>query len=319
MKALFSLLSPAGARARLTVLIFHRVLPVPDLLFPDEVDAARFDRLLCWVKSWFNVLPLDTAIGQLHEGSLPARAAALSFDDGYADNHDVALPLLQKHGLPCSFFVATGFLDGGRMWNDTLIEAVRHSRLPALDLRGLRDAKGVDLGMLELGEVAQRRERLGALIQRVKYLAPEPRRVCVDAVAHRAEVQPGTDLMMTGAQVQALHAAGMQIGAHTVSHPILATLSSNEAADEMSRSRTHLEQLLSARVGLFAYPNGKPGTDYLPAVHPRLARELGFDAAVATTWGAARRGDDIFQVKRFTPWDRSRGMFGLRLARNFAQ
>ena len=67
MKPLFGLLSPAGARARLTVLIFHRVLREPDPLFPDEVDAARFDELLGWVKSWFNVLPLDTAIQQLVE------------------------------------------------------------------------------------------------------------------------------------------------------------------------------------------------------------------------------------------------------------
>ena len=103
MRPLFSLMSPAGARARLNVLIFHRVLPQPDPLFPGEVDAAAFDTMLGWVKSWFNVLPLDEAIARLADGSLPARAAALSFDDGYADNHDVALPLLRRHGLPCSF------------------------------------------------------------------------------------------------------------------------------------------------------------------------------------------------------------------------
>ncbi|WP_163360867.1 polysaccharide deacetylase family protein, partial [Escherichia coli] len=91
------------------------------------------DAILGWLRSWFNVLPLDEAAQRLKDGSLPARAAALSFDDGYADNHDIALPLLQKHGLPCSFFIATGFLDGGRMWNDTLIESIRLSTKPLLD------------------------------------------------------------------------------------------------------------------------------------------------------------------------------------------
>ncbi|WP_422013838.1 polysaccharide deacetylase family protein [Roseateles sp.] len=316
MKPLFSLLSPAGARARLTVLIFHRVLREPDPLFPDEVDAARFDELLGWAKSWFNVLPLDTAIRQLHEGNLPARAAALSFDDGYADNHDVALPLLQKHGLPCSFFVATGFLDGGRMWNDTLIEAVRLSTLPTLDLRGLSDGEGEDLGLHTLGDTGNRRAALSRLIERVKYLPPEPRLACVDAIAARAEVNPPGDLMMTSEQVKALHRAGMQVGAHTVSHPILATLDANRAADEIARSRDMLQSLLGATVGLFAYPNGKPGTDYLPDVHPALVRELGFDAAVSTRWAAARRADDVFQIPRFTPWDRAGLKFGLRLVRN---
>lgn len=315
MKPLFSLLSPAGARARLTVLIFHRVLGETDPLFPDEVDAARFDELLGWVKSWFNVLPLDTAVQQLHEGRLPARAAALSFDDGYADNHDVALPLLRRHGLPCSFFVATGFLNGGRMWNDTLIEAVRRSTLPVLDLRGLQDAKGDDLGQHVLGGTSARRELLGRLIVRAKYLPPEPRLACVDAIAARAEVRPPDDLMMTSEQVRALRHAGMQIGAHTVSHPILATLDAAQATDEIARGRDTLQQMLGERVGLFAYPNGKPGIDYLPDVHPGIVRELGFDAAVSTRWAAAGRGDDVFQIPRFTPWDRNRFKFGLRLAR----
>ncbi|KQW43214.1 MULTISPECIES: polysaccharide deacetylase family protein [unclassified Roseateles] len=318
MKPLFSLLSPAGARARLTVLIFHRVLRVPDPLFPDEVDAARFDELLGWAKSWFNVLPLDRAIRQLHEGALPARAAALSFDDGYADNHDVALPLLRKHGLPCSFFVATGFLDGGRMWNDTLIESVRRSSKSVLDLRGLKDGHGEDLGQHALGDDAHRRTALGHLIQRVKYLAPEPRVACVDAIAQRAEASPPDDLMMNSEQVRNLRRAGMQIGAHTVSHPILAKLPVNQAADEIARSRDALQALLGEHVGLFAYPNGKPGTDYLPDVHPGIVRELGFDAAVSTRWAAARRGEDVFQIPRFTPWDRGRLKFGLRLARNFS-
>ncbi|WP_343623479.1 polysaccharide deacetylase family protein [Roseateles puraquae] len=318
MKPLLSLLSPAGAGARLNVLIFHRVLAQPDPLFPDEVDAARFDEILGWVKSWFNVLPLDEAARRLADGSLPARAAVLTFDDGYADNHDIALPLLRRHGLPCSFFVATGFLDGGRMWNDTLIESIRRSALPTLDLRGLQDGRGDDLGQHVLGDTAHRRAAIAALIGRVKYLPPEPRLACVNAIATRAEVAPPDDLMMTGAQVRALRAAGMQIGAHTVSHPILATLQPQQAADEIARSRDVLQALLGEKVGLFAYPNGKPGSDYLPDVHPGIVRELGFDAAVSTRWAAARRGDDIFQIPRFTPWDRSRLKFGLRLLRNLA-
>lgn len=317
MKPLFQALSPAGPRAPLSVLIFHRVLSEPDPLFPSEVCARRFDALLGWVKQWFHVLPLDEAAARLADGTLPARAACLTFDDGYADNHDVALPLLKKHGLPCSFFIATGFLNGGRMWNDTLIEAVRDCRLATLDLRGLLDAKGDDLGMYPLQPaVADRRELLHRLIPRIKYLAPEPRVACVDAVAARAEVRPPDDLMMSCAQVRALRAAGMQIGAHTVSHPILATLPEADAADEIARSRDALQTLLGERVGLFAYPNGKPGTDYQRDVHPRLVRELGFDAAVSTEWGASRHGDDLFQIKRFTPWDGDRWRFGLRLARN---
>jgi hypothetical protein len=72
---------------------------------------------------------------------------------------------------------------------------------------------------------------------------------------------------------------------------------------------------LGERVGLFAYPNGKPGEDYSPAT-VEVVRSLGFDAAVSTQWGASRLGDDLLQIKRFTPWDKTRGRFGVRLLRN---
>jgi peptidoglycan/xylan/chitin deacetylase (PgdA/CDA1 family) len=124
MRSAFSLASPSGQNGRLSIFIFHRVLPKPGL-FPDEPDAKRFDELMGWIKSWFNVLPLDDAIVQLREQSLPARAAAIAFDDGYADNFTLALPILLKHKMSATLFIATGLLDGGRMWNDTInVDAV---------------------------------------------------------------------------------------------------------------------------------------------------------------------------------------------------
>jgi len=137
IKALLASLSHQGSDARLSILIFHRVLPQPDPLFPGEITAPGFEQICQWLAGWFRVLPLDEAARLLRQGRLPSRALAITFDDGYADNCTVAAPLLQRHSLPCSFFVATGFLDGGRMWNDTLIETVRRAPGPVLDLRDL--------------------------------------------------------------------------------------------------------------------------------------------------------------------------------------
>ena len=130
-------LSPAGQYARLSILIFHRVLSMPDPLFPDEMHAQRFNEVCGWLKSWFNVLPLDKAVGHLKAGTLPCRAACITFDDGYSDNYHIAMPILQQHGLPCTFFIATGFMDGGCMWNDTIIEAVRRRLLRRYPISGI--------------------------------------------------------------------------------------------------------------------------------------------------------------------------------------
>lgn len=314
-RALLSLLSPAGARGRLTTLIFHRVLPVPDPLFPEEMHARRFDEICRWLASTFHVLPLDEAARRLQTGSLPARALSITFDDGYRDNHDVAMPILQRHGLSATFFIATGFLDGGRMWNDTIIESVRGTSADRLDLSDL----GVEgLAVYGLPGPAERRAAAEDIIGRVKYLPVDERLDVVGRIAAAAEVVLPDDLMMSSGQVRAMHLGGMQIGAHTVTHPILATLPLEGQAQEMAASRAKLQQAIGAPVTMLAYPNGKPGRDYAES-SVSIARELGFETAVSTAAGVADARSDPFQLPRFTPWDRTRVRFNLRIAAALAR
>lgn len=308
-------LSPSGPRARLNTLIFHRVLAERDELSPSEVTAKEFDAVCGWLKHWFNVLPLDEAVPRLARGALPSRAACITFDDGYADNFEVALPILKKHGLPATFFIATGFLEGGRMWNDTLIEAVRLTSQIELDLS---DARIEGLGRVPVVSTQQRRSAINLLLGAIKHLPQQARLRAVNAVVKSACLRDDalpSSLMMRPFQVRALRQSGMQIGAHTVNHPILAILEDEEARAEIQNSRDHLQEVLDAPVPLFAYPNGRPGEDYTRR-DVELVRDLGFRAAVSTAWGTSSQQTDCFQIPRFTPWDRTRLKFGLRLARN---
>lgn len=312
MRWLFHALSPSAGRARLSILIFHRVLPAPDDLAPGEMHAAQFRRVCGWLREWFNVLPLADAIARLGDRSLPARPLAITFDDGYADNLDIATPILRDHGLHATFFVATGFLDGGRMWNDTLVEAVRRTSRSALDL----EAAGLEgVGRLPVETVVQRRAAIDRLIRACRYLPGTRRDEAVKAVAVAAGASLPNDLMMTSEQVKSMSAQGMAVGGHTVSHPILARLPEAEARREIVSGKLILENLVQAPVRLFAYPNGRPRDDFA-IEHAKLVREAGFDAAVTTAWGVSGAGTDRFQLPRFTPWDASRAAFGLRLARN---
>jgi peptidoglycan/xylan/chitin deacetylase (PgdA/CDA1 family) len=309
LRWLFRVLSPAGKNGRLAVLIFHRVLAEPDPLFPGEPDAAHFEIQMRWLRDWFNVLPLEEAVGRLRQGSLPARAAAVTFDDGYADNYTLALPILERLGIPATFFIATGFLNGGRMFNDVVIEAVRQAKGAELDL------SKIGLGWHSITTVEARRSAIASIITDLKYLQPRCRSELAHALAQSTGLSQCPDLMLNTEQVRRLAAAGMTLGAHTVNHPILARVSDKEALEEMRASKEQLESLIRQPVTLFAYPNGKQGTDYT-AVHVELAREAGFTAACAGTWGAADKSSDLFQIPRFTPWDRSALRYGLRLARN---
>ena len=311
-KPLISVLSPAGADARLSVLIFHRVTAEADLLFPDDVDVRRFDRICTWLKRWFHVLPLDEAVQRLKSKTLPARAAVITFDDGYRDNYEVALPILQRHDLCATFFIATGFLDGGCMWNDIVIESVRHTNESVIDLRPL----GVPgLAQLDVGDMRQKRAAIDLVLRSLKYLPLDQRLDTALRMTALLGIRVPKHNMMTSDQVRALRAAGMQIGAHTVLHPILAGLSDDAARAEMLQSKQRLEHILGEQVTLFAYPNGRPEQDFTER-SVAIARDIGFTAAVSTAKGVAHAGTDPLRIPRFTPWDRSRLRFGARLATN---
>lgn len=300
--------------ATLSILIYHRVLARPDPLFPGEVDAALFQRQLRLLQRFYTPLPLSDAVRRLQDGSLPTRAACITFDDGYADNAQVALPLLQHHGLHATFFIATGYLDGGQMWNDTVVEAVRQAAGPMLDLR----VHG--LGTFPVASLAQRQAAIATLLGQLKYQPFAQRQQLAMQIRRQAGATAGPAAMLSTAQLRQLHAAGMELGAHTASHPILSTLAERAAQRDIAHGKQQLEALIQAPVSLFAYPNGKAGRDY-GAPHVAMVKDLGFKAAVATDWGVARPGAglDLLQLPRFTPWDRGRLAFLWRMRQNRRQ
>jgi peptidoglycan/xylan/chitin deacetylase (PgdA/CDA1 family) len=308
----FRMLSPAGERARLSIFIFHRVLPSPDPLQPGEPDAARFERIVRFVARQFHVLPLGEAARLLRAGQLPAAAACITFDDGYADNLDVAAPILARHGVRATFFVSTGFVDGGRMWNDTVIEALR--RAPRGDL----DWSSYGAGRWRIDDTASRIAACRATLTHLKPMEPGERLQITTDIGRAAGLTAHSELMLTRPGVLKLRDMGMEIGAHTMNHPILRSVSDRVAADEIGGSRETLAQWLGEAPRVFAYPNGVPGRDYTGR-DVRLVRQAGFDVAASTAQGVATSGSHMLQLPRFTPWDRHIGRFALRCAANIVQ
>lgn len=292
--------------SRLTILHYHQVLESVDPMRPDVFDAAEFAVHMSVLADAFNVIPLAEGVHMLGEGRLPSRAVAISFDDGYADNYEVALPVIRHYGLTATFFVASGYLDGGCMFNDLVIEACRHAPSGnwSTGLEGVGDLPVDDTG----SRLAARDRLLAAL----KYLPPQQReyeavRLLADAGGRRPD-----RLMMSSEQLLQLSRAGMDIGAHTRTHPILAEIDASAAEAEIIRGRDELATITGRTPALFAYPNGKPEIDFIER-DVSLARRLGFEAAVTTEWGSAAPASDLFRLPRLASWDRTALRFALRL------
>lgn len=296
-----------SGRRSLAVVNYHRVLAGPDPLLESEPDLADFRWQMTLLAKCFNVMPLYDALRALDAGSLPPRTVCITFDDGYRSVHDLALPILRELKLPATVFVTSGYVSGdaGNMWNDRIIHAVQSLPSGPLDLS--------DLGLecYALTSMEERRRTAAHLTEAGKYMPPNARALLVQRLDELSGMENDA-LMLTPAMLLALDASGVEIGAHTISHPILTSLDDESARFEITAGKAQLESLIGKPVRLFAYPNGKAGKDFT-ARHVDMVRQAGFFAAFTTAVGAITGDQDRFQLPRSRPWDRVPFRFGLRL------
>jgi peptidoglycan/xylan/chitin deacetylase (PgdA/CDA1 family) len=280
-------LAKAATRGCGVVLAFHRVLhtrpearryaPNSNLeIAPEFLDLA----LEVVVHEGFEIVSLDDARRRLADPrSEPF--AALTFDDGYRDTLEVALPVLERRGAPFTVYCAPGFIEcNARLWWLELEEAIRRLEMVEVSVEG---------GRLRLA--ARRPDEKSAAFDRTYWLLRQrPEAELLEAIgdlARRAGVERARlaeGLFMTWSELAALSRSPLAtIGAHGIAHRRLAHWSAAEARAEMAGSKAALEERLGVRVRHFAYPVGDQ-----TSAGPRefeLAREVGFDTAVTTRPG----------------------------------
>jgi len=291
---------------RVAIVNYHRVLAAPSPFLASEPDIDIFTWQMELLARCFNVLSLRDALAAIDSGRVPPRAVCITFDDGYRSVHDLALPVLRRLGLPATVFVSSGYVDGRNMWNDRIVEAVE--TLPAEEL----DLAEFGLGVYSLRSVDDRAATLGSLTEASKYLPPQERSRLVGRLQTLVGERASEGLMLTPEMVVNLDRHGIEIGAHTVTHPILTSLDDASAMQEIRDSKRELEAIVGKPVTLFAYPNGKVGKDF-DHRHVAMVREAGFQAAFTTAVGAITRHHDRYQLPRSRPWDETPMRFALRL------
>jgi peptidoglycan/xylan/chitin deacetylase (PgdA/CDA1 family) len=253
-------------------------------------DAAKLERMLRFLKRRFDVVPLDTLVADAQSRGVRFRKQmALTFDDGLRNNFEVAYPLLQKLGLPATFFVCPGLIESGRwLWNQEARERLRS--LPPAAVAELANGFGARpdveavVGWMKAQRLPARRRAEDALRAATRGFSPTA------AQRHAFDVA-GWD------ELRRLDPALATIGAHTLTHPILTTLSPQDAEAEIAQSRTVLEEKLQRPVDLFAYPNG----DVDAEVHEVVRRH--YRAAVTVNPGFVEPGCDVHLLPRISaPW-----------------
>ena len=288
----------AALQSRVAVLLYHRIARPAKDTFQLTVSPEVFAEQLGIASQLAEVVGLEQLVERLAAGAPPRRAVAITFDDGYADNAEKAAPILSGHGLPATFFLATGFvMSGRRFWWDRLADIlIGPEELPArFDLAVAGERLRVPLGPeRELqsegpaGRTSQRNELVNGLQRRLRTLPQVEQDALLDHLARWTgvvESEASDGRPMSPHQASVLGAMpGMTLGAHSVAHRSLGDLPPDEQIQEIEDSRNAIEDLTGSPARLFSYPHGVVGEMTM-----ELVAAAGYEAAF-TSGGAPVTG-----------------------------
>ncbi|HML80480.1 MAG TPA: polysaccharide deacetylase family protein [Thiomonas arsenitoxydans] len=254
------------------------------------MPPGDFHRMLAWLKQRYAIVPLDLMVREILDG-VPAPAGAgrsqlaITFDDGLCNQYRIARPILEQLEIPATIFVCPGLVDARQwMWNH---EA--RARLKRLSNEGLMECAQT------LNSPAHHLEGFIAWMKTLslpqRQHAQDVLRDCTPRFVSTPAEHEAYD-MMSWDEVRACDRGCLTIGSHTMTHPILPTLTEDEIQHELQDSRERLETELGRRVDLFCYPNGS--TDERVR---KVARSI-YRAAVTTEEGMVSAAVDPIAIPR---------------------
>jgi len=287
---------------------YHRVNDSPDPFFP-PVPTQVFARHMEYVASGCTPLALEEAVERIKHDDVPDNAVVVTFDDGYRDNLLNAFPILRQLSIPATIFLATEAIGSGKiLWHDKVFSAFRETTAPFLE--DLADpTKKYSLTTLEEKLFAQ-----GVVLKFLRSVSEHERTVWITRLTEKLQVeekQEAGDLMLSWEESKMMHRYGVAFGSHTVTHPILSNLSPQEVMVEVNRSKQVIEEKLGAPVRAFAYPRGK--REDFNELTKHILKEAGYLCALSTIFGTNTVGQDLFELRRGSPWEKDLPTFATKL------
>ena len=245
-------------RRRATLLMYHRVLPAAECEgypFPSLVmPAEAFEQQVAWLAKHAEVVTAAEVMARRNSATAPTRrpVVAITFDDGYADNHAIAAPILDRHGVPATFFLASEFV--GR---DSLLWYDRAALLVVDNDDDLLIQAAGRCGMQPPLVEGPGGGRVAAWVELLKQTKPTTRSEWLAAVeAQAAPVERDRYRAMRPEDAADLARRGHEVASHSVRHEILPLLDDEALAVELQQSRRDITDWISEQVVGFCYPNG---------------------------------------------------------------
>lgn len=299
-EAALRLLVSAGAfaplrlanRGKALVLMYHR-FGAGDAALP----AEEFARQLEYLSAHYRLLPLSELAARMARGEEPPPGAAcITIDDGFRDAYEVAFPLLKKFGAPATVYVVTDFLDGRCwVWTDKTRYLLTRTSAPELIFE-----TGDQRVRARLGGRTSRLEAAARVNAALKRLPDEEKEAALLRLADALgvglpELPPDEYAPVSWEQAREMDAAGVEVGSHTVTHPLLTRVEGERLRRELRESRARLEDALGRRVDAFCYPDGAHDRNVISE-----AEAAGYRHATTTLHGFNGRGTTLLALRRIS-------------------
>ena len=290
------------------ILTYHRVNAGHDPYFP-AVPPEQFTEQMEYLASRFFVCPLTEAVARLQANDIPPNTVVVTFDDGYRDNYTHAFPILSAFSIPATIFLATAAIGSGLvLWHDRVFAAFRKTRVSTL--------AGYDKNgrTYSLNTLTERLEAQHNILRFLRAVDNQEREIWITRLMIDLQVEEKKEdlmLMLSWDEVRYMHQHGTTFGSHTMTHPILSTLSSEAMQQEIEESRAAILREIGVAPTAFAYPNGSCA-DFTP-ITKMLLRDAGYDCAVTTVFGVNEAGQDVFELRRGGPWEEHLPTFATKM------
>lgn len=301
------------------ILVYHRVAEATVDPWALGVSPAHFAEQLEVLKTLANPVRLQDLVRAESDAALPARPVCITFDDGYADNLLAAKPALVAAQVPGTVFVSPGYLNvPENLWWDEMSKLILDPATRQAKIRVKIDEQEYAYDFSKEATVSESDNKWRAweptpgprqaayfeLYYLLVKLSDEEREKAMQQL--RKGAKPYADRSqhrcMTDKEVRELAASEMvEIGAHTLTHPVLSQLSPEQQKKEIEGSKERLEDLTGRRVRSFAYPYGKK--IHYTAQTIRTVEESGFDCACSNFGGLVTRSSNRYALPRFQPMD----------------
>lgn len=304
-------------RHSVLIAIYHDVLPAGfpenNPLFGMTVSVEEFTWQLRYFKKHYHPINFQQFSDWYFRGhALPPRPVLITFDDGHANNLRFALPVLQQEQIAAVCFVVTGELGSSTpTWFEDAYYRLLFSKVqswrprngecwPLENSRQRAAACGRFFTLCRTLSEAEQKQELQSLQSQLPTLQ------LYGELGGRFEFLSNDDL-------RRLSENGIEIGSHTITHPILGALEPGNAKREIADSKSALERLLGKPVRAFAYPFGAPGLDFMPR-DEALVRESGYSLAFAGEGGFVTRSSNPFALPRIGIGSMTRAQFAATVA-----